>query len=1127
MIARSKRISTLLVTLLFSASLSAADRVHHNLTIELDPAAHRLNITDQIQLPSRLASEALELLLNSSFEILESNAKLEVVPVGETTGFYGINGSSVELGNQVEINRYRVTGLPAGEPLSITYAGTIDYGLSDQKEEYTRGFRETAGIVGPEGVYLAGTGFWYPYFDDDLIEFQLAVTVPSAWHLISQGNGTSHDPQGQASWDSAGAMDEIYIVGGPLQYYHEAAGAVEAQVYLREPDDALAAKYLTATAQYLEMYRNLIGTYPYKKFALVENFWETGYGMPSFTLLGSSIIRFPFILHSSYPHEILHNWWGNSVFVDYSTGNWCEGLTAYMADHLIQEQRGKGEEYRRSTLQKYRNYVKASRDFPLSEFRSRHSAATEAVGYGKTLMGFHMLRRQLGDDVFRQTMARFYRSYKGKRASFADLQLEFESVSGEELGWFFKPWVERPGAASLVVTVQDVQQEQDSWGLHGTLEQKQGGEPFALDVPILVQTETGAEWSRVRLDAASLALEIHTEDRPVRLAVDPQFDLFRILDPREMPPSIGQIFGQAEILALLPAGANEEQIQAYRQLMEGWQSDSHAIEIRLDSEIDSLPAEQAVWILGTENRFATLFSESSGIDLETASGTVAFEGDAVPFTDHSLVAIRRHPTNMEHAVGWLVVEPQAAFEGVARKLPHYGKYSYLAFEGDEPTNVIKGQWPTSDSPLVIDLRPTDQRQDRLASLPLEKRTALAELPPVFSEKDLMAHVDYFASNDLEGRGLGSQGLATAADRIAKNFESYGLKPGGDDGSFYQKLTVKGPDDKTVEVANIIGYLPGTKQGWEAQSVIVSAHYDHLGLGWPDVRQGNEGKVHPGADDNASGVAVLLGLAKTFAAAGPPQRNLVFVAFTAEEAGRLGSKYFVENPLPFSLGELRGMINIDTVGRLADQKLSILGTGTSEEWPHIFRGVGFVTGIESRNVAEAAGGSDQMSFIEQGIPGVQIFTQAHSDYHSPTDTVEKIDAAGLVKVAIVVKEALTYLTEREEPLTVTIAAVAETAASPTPSTAGGATSGRRVRFGTVPEFSFGGPGVQVASVVPDSPAAKAGVEADDILLRINDQEIANLQTYSDILKTLEPGQTIAVTVLRSGEELTLEATVEAR
>ena len=106
------------------------------------------------------------------------------------------------------------------------------------------------------------------------------------------------------------------------------------------------------------MYRGLIGPYPYTKFAMVENFWETGYGMPSFTLLGPSVLRFPFILTSSYPHEILHNWWGNSVFVDYASGNWCEGLTAYLADHLIQEQRGTGATYRRNTLQKYRDYVR-------------------------------------------------------------------------------------------------------------------------------------------------------------------------------------------------------------------------------------------------------------------------------------------------------------------------------------------------------------------------------------------------------------------------------------------------------------------------------------------------------------------------------------------------------------------------------------------------------------------------------------------------------------------------------------------------------------------------------------------------------------------------------------------------
>ena len=245
--------------------------------------------------------------------------------------------------------------------------------------------------------------------------------------MIAAGNGTSRDAQGRARWESHGPVDEITLVGGPLVPYRDAAGAVEALVYLRQKDDALAAKYLQATAQYVEMYRGLIGPYPYGKFALVENFWETGYGMPSFTLLGSQVIRFPFILTSSYPHEILHNWWGNSVFVDYESGNWCEGLTAYLADHLIQEQRGKGEDYRRDTLQKYRSYVKDGRDFPLAEFRSRHSAATEAVGYGKTMMVFHMLRQKLGDEGFRKWAGGFYRDYRGKQASFGDVRESMES----------------------------------------------------------------------------------------------------------------------------------------------------------------------------------------------------------------------------------------------------------------------------------------------------------------------------------------------------------------------------------------------------------------------------------------------------------------------------------------------------------------------------------------------------------------------------------------------------------------------------------------------------------------------------------------------------------------------------
>jgi len=306
-------------------------------------------------------------------------------------------------------------------------------------------------------------------------------------------------------------------------------------------------------------------------------------------------------------------------------------------------------------------------------------------------------------------------------------------------------------------------------------------------------------------------------------------------------------------------------------------------------------------------------------------------------------------------------------------------------------------------------------------------------------------------------------------------------------------------------------------------VIVSAHYDHLGLGWPDVHSGDEGSVHPGADDNASGVSVLLELAKNFADGDPPSRNLVFIAFAGEEAGRLGSIHFVEHPGIFPLDGIRGAINIDTVGRLGEGRISVLATGTADEWQHIFRGVGFVTGIESRNVPQSLDASDQVSFIEKGIPAVQIFTEAHADYHRPTDTADKVDMAGLVKISTFIKEATAYMVEREEPLTVTIAAVGDEGKT----RAKAPTSGRKVSFGTVPEFAFQGPGVQVASLVPGSPAEKAGIQAGDVLTQIDDRVIDDLRGFSEILKTLEAGQTVTATVVRGGEELHLEVTVTAR
>jgi hypothetical protein len=302
-------------------------------------------------------------------------------------------------------------------------------------------------------------------------------------------------------------------------------------------------------------------------------------------------------------------------------------------------------------------------------------------------------------------------------------------------------------------------------------------------------------------------------------------------------------------------------------------------------------------------------------------------------------------------------------------------------------------------------------------------------------------------------------------------------------------------------------------------------------------------VHPGADDNASGVAVLLELANVLARAEKPSRSIVVVAFTGEEAGLLGSSFYVEHAGPFPVGKVIGAINLDTVGRLGDQRLSAIGTGTASEWQHIFRGASFVTGVESRNIPEAMQASDQMSFVRKGVPAVQIFTGAHGDYHRPGDTADKIDGPGLVKVATFVREGVIYLAERPEPLTNTIASAAKPAGAAPPSPPGTETAGppsqpsaasapkqgagRRVSFGTVPDFAFEGPGVRVGGLVDGSPAQKADIREGDVITAIDGKTVANLQAFSAMLGGFAPSQTVKATVVRAGKELTVTVTLAER
>jgi hypothetical protein len=1089
-----------------SADPRASLVVHHDLAVTVDPTAHRLKVRDRIRIPSALVAAPLTFALNADLAMQTISGGLKLVPAAPPVerSDAGAGGGSKP---PVPVAVYAIDGAVPGQDLTgeLSYEGVINYAVQESGGEYARAFAESPGLIEPRGVYLAGTTHWVPQVRDALVTYTLTAELPAGWKSVSQGERTSSGSTPER-WSVMTPAEEVHLIAAPFTEYSRDAGAVKAMAFLRKPDQALASRYLDATAQYLEMYRGLLGPYPYSKFALVENFWETGYGMPSFTLLGERVIRFPFILHSSYPHELLHNWWGNGVFVDLAGGNWCEGLTAYLADHLIAEQRGQGAEHRRAILQRVTDYVTPANDFPPSRFRSRHDAVTEAIGYGKTAMMWNMLREKLGDEQFVKSLQAFYRDNRFREASFDDIEKSFEAVSGRDLRPFFDQWVRTTGTPELRLDSATAQGNR----IDISLSQVQPGRLFALDVPVVIATDKGVETRTIPMPADRTQVDSHFDlnGAAQRIEIDPQFQLYRRLSPLEVPPSLSKAFGAEKVLIVISA----QNASAYAGLVKAWTRDG--VETVMDNKLDALPADRAVWVFGAGNKFApavadALRNHGGSLDAAAAPYPAPQAGTAA---GRSLVAVARHPRNPDSVIVYVAAPSEAAANALARKLPHYGKYSWLVFAGDEATNEGTGEWPVGDTPLARNLA-ADARPIKLAL-----RKALAEIKPPFDTARMKADVEWLAAPEREGRGAGSRGLEDAAGYIEGRFESLGLAPFTPGGRivdrYSQRFTILG-EGEPKQLRNIIGVLPGTNPDMNGQALVISAHYDHLGHGWPDSRAGARGQLHPGADDNASGVAVMLELARLMADA-KPERNIIFAAFSGEEEGLQGSKAYVATAqrrgARFPLSGHIADLNLDTVGRLGGGKITVFGAGSARELPFIFMGAGAVTGIPVQTAAQEIGASDDRAFVEAGVPAVQLFASVATDYHRPSDTADKIDYDGLGKVAAILKEAVDYLAARAEPLNFsgTVAAAQARPAAPA--------SPRRAATGIVPDMTDQGEGVRVGSVQPGSGAEAAGIKTGDRLLALGGVKTANLRALADALKDLQPGQSVEVEFSRDAATL---------
>jgi hypothetical protein len=386
-----------------------------------------------------------------------------------------------------------------------------------------------------------------------------------------------------------------------------------------------------------------------------------------------------------------------------------------------------------------------------------------------------------------------------------------------------------------------------------------------------------------------------------------------------------------------------------------------------------------------------------------------------------------------------------------------------------------------------------------------------------------AAVRYLADDALQGRRAGSAGEQCAADYVAAEMSRLGLHPSGANGTWFQEVPLASainPHATGGTGRNVVGLLPGADPVLRNEWIVVGAHIDHLGDGGSGSLAPGAKAIHNGADDNASGVATLLRTAQRLLAGPRPARSILFVAFTGEESGLLGSAYFTSHPLPGS-GVMVGMVNMDMVGRLGTGPLIIYGVDTAEEWRTLVPAAAERVGVTISTRGEGYGPSDHTSFYMKDVPVLHFFTNSHADYHKPSDDWEKVDRSGLETIASLVTDLVT-ITANRAPVALTLKRGAgEPLAARTGSESAGA------YLGSVPDFSPAERGVKLSGVTPGSPADRAGLQAADIVLAIGDRDVADLQGMTDALRAHKPGDTVPVKVRRGADMLTVQVTLGSR
>lgn len=665
------------VTFLSSTSSSAAtslDIVEHVIDVQIDPDKRRIELIDNIRFGSsdRSWTILVDAQLDLSLDQNDNDTELDAGAVSASTG----------------LREYSLKTGPSGNAiLKVTGNWRADYG-------------EARGQVSTEGIYLPPHSGWMPIVADSRTVFTLKTRLPAGWVSVSQGTGSQED--NTQIWSEPIPQPGVWLVAGRYYLHQVKHRDIQLSAYFFKTDPTLANTYFQAAGDWLDRFSELLGGYPFSKLAVVENFWQSGYGMPSFALLGSKVVSLPFIPHTAWPHEILHNWFGNGVYAD-QDGNWSEGLTAYLADHEARDLQGLGAQFRRDALNKFSSFIEDGEDIELRDFRFRHDNETAVVGYDKAMMVFHMLRIRTGDRGMVNGLRKFIKDNMHRNASWLDIQSAMSAVTGENLDSFFKQWLNRTGAPEL--SLKNAAFEEGC--VTGTLQQNQDSDPYDLRVPVFASFGNQTIRQNIAMRDREKPFSICAEGQASRISVDPEFDVFRKLYAGEVPASISELIGMTDVVAILPTKAPDNERLAWQRV-----ASEAGITAMDDSAISDLPKKKGIWVLGAANRFASEL-------LLNDNGRAVLGDQTIDVDRDALIIVRRR---FDRPIGFASIPPDGDATALMKRVKHYGRYSYLAFSEGDRIAGIRGQWSTiGDSPLTV------SKSDRAAPLVLPPREPLTDV----------------------------------------------------------------------------------------------------------------------------------------------------------------------------------------------------------------------------------------------------------------------------------------------------------------------------------------------------------------------------------------------------------------